>query len=826
MVLRGLADAHGTVPVDAGLPGWPHGRPRVPADYCLDDAAQRAAFEALLQAGVLSVNGGPQGIGVALAPPSAPPPTLLTQPDARAYPIDHLGLFEGCGMGRLGIGELEGLLPPGTYLRSSWFAELHDGLSRAVQAYWECEFQKGLARPGEAGPVRHQKLASDVWDLFRAQDATGERPLDRWAESLPRDGLALISAGSPCVELTTAHPDKGKIGVCGRHSVLFHVIPAVIWYVRHRRPDVRVFAVVENAGSMRPEFVDYILAALGCDSYQQVVTLDAGHWSAFPRRRLWFSTLPAVALGNAPRPRPSPFDPGWAPRPDGTMPPLMGSRLPPPDPLPSYFQGHPQHCLYEVGHHLFWHEFAMHTVEHRIQRLLPPSLHGAFRKVCRGDTRDHEAEVRGYSEWLMREGPQHGVRFPNLAERARSTGRPEYLAGLHLSEYELFQVTGNYFDPDALRYRVLAPLTHAILTGCLAPAPLNPAALAVAYDRIMRGITGVRCPVCPSPFPADLHDWLVSGVPPPPLEPNVQAQLFGPHRSVATDEGSPGRTEPPHPLPAAGPVASPARPEQGPPPLAGRIPPTTSGSGRPGQAAPQPAGAATTAVPMGPTVAVPSSHTSDDEALLEAFAGPAAHGDVSGGGPAPPFGMTHADETLFAAYVSPPTDDDTAAGGATRPAGRGIPGTPARRASASSLARGPDGQAGRSRSSCSTLQEPGQAPPRSRSPSTGGHSIGATRAGAHAAAAQPHTPLTEAQRARIEQNRLQAQERKRQQHLRAPAGPGLASPSAGDTTPGTRFPAGAPHAAPPPPAFTAAPPGPGRVSAPDLAVDTGRPGQS
>ena len=57
--------------------------------------------------------------------------------------------------------------------------------------------------------------------------------------------------------------------------------------------------------------------------------------------------------------------------------------------------------------------------------------------------------MRGYSDWLLREGPGHGIRFPTLAERVRSTGRPDYLNGLRLSNYDLFQATGNYFDPDA-----------------------------------------------------------------------------------------------------------------------------------------------------------------------------------------------------------------------------------------------------------------------------------------------------------------------------------------------------------------------------------------
>ena len=69
MVLRGLADAQGVVPVEENVPGWPYGRPRVPVRYCLDAAAQRAAFDALLQDGVLAVSSNSPDAKVTLVPP-------------------------------------------------------------------------------------------------------------------------------------------------------------------------------------------------------------------------------------------------------------------------------------------------------------------------------------------------------------------------------------------------------------------------------------------------------------------------------------------------------------------------------------------------------------------------------------------------------------------------------------------------------------------------------------------------------------------------------------------------------------------------------------
>ena len=760
MILRSIAAADGQVPVDAGVAGWPQGRPRVPAGYYLDDAAQRVAFDSLLQAGVITVRDPAAGPGVALAPPVPRPPTVLTQPDERAYPIDHLGLFEGCGMGRLGVGELEGLLPAGSYLRSSWFAEVQDGLSQAVQAYWDCQHQAGQSRPGAPGPARHQRLASDVWDLIREPDDGGPCPLDVWAASLPRDGLVLVTAGSPCVELTTAHPDKGQIGVCGRHSVLFHAVPTTVWHVQHRRPDVRVFTVLENAGSMRPEFVEYIFNALGCSSPRQVVTIDAIRWSAFPRRRLWFSTLPDVPLGELPPPRPSPFDPGWAPRPDGVMPPLMGSRLPPPALMPSYFQGHPVHCVYEVSHPRLWHEFDMRTVELRIQRILPPHLAGAFRRVWRGDTRAHESEARGYSEWLMREGPHYGIRFPNLVERARSTGRPEYLAGLHLSEYDLFQATGNYFDPDALRYRVLNPLTHAILTGCSAPAPMAPAALAAAYDRLRSSITGVQCPVLSGPFPPDLHAKLVSGASPAPMEPSVRAQLWGPHRSGAAHNlGTPGAPADSGSSETAAPRASEVRSRTSVPDA---VPPAAPTAGL---------------VPTDHGEAVPSGQSSTDDALIQTF-GPRIQDDSP--------------------RASTPTPATVADGSGPVPGGPTCP-----------------------------RESPGRAcsPPRSRSPAMRGHGPGAAGPRAVGTPHRPGPALTPDQRAQIDQKRVIAYARKRARAQASDAS-GATRLNGADRRPGATAPPSSADAPSPIPALTATSPGPGRGTGPDLAVDTGRPGQS
>ena len=79
MVLCGLADSSGSLPLEQGHAGWPHGRPIVPENYWLDEAAQRSAFACLLQAGALVVDSSAPGAGVRLAPP--PPHPRPAAPD-------------------------------------------------------------------------------------------------------------------------------------------------------------------------------------------------------------------------------------------------------------------------------------------------------------------------------------------------------------------------------------------------------------------------------------------------------------------------------------------------------------------------------------------------------------------------------------------------------------------------------------------------------------------------------------------------------------------------------------------------------------------------
>eukprot|EP00972_Heterocapsa_arctica_P094103 13879333-Heterocapsa_arctica.AAC.1 len=61
----------------------------------------------------------------------------------------------------------------------------------------------------------------------------------------------------------------------------------------------------------------------------------------------------------------------------------------------------------------------------------------------------------------------------------------DYLASLGLSERDLFDATGNMFDPDSLLARVACPLHSWLTGGHSAPAvPANPGAASALYNRL------------------------------------------------------------------------------------------------------------------------------------------------------------------------------------------------------------------------------------------------------------------------------------------------------------------------------------------------------
>ena len=61
-----------------------------------------------------------------------------------------------------------------------------------------------------------------------------------------------------------------------------------------------------------------------------------------------------------------------------------------------------------------------------------------------------ESRTLSAAYWIAEHGPSHGIRTPNVRERARALGMGDYMAQLHLTDLELFNAQGNIFDLDSL----------------------------------------------------------------------------------------------------------------------------------------------------------------------------------------------------------------------------------------------------------------------------------------------------------------------------------------------------------------------------------------
>ena len=166
-----------------------------------------------------------------------------------------LSLFDGIGTARIAVDhalqeeDLQGKF------RTSFYVEKDNALAAAVDKYWQERTQQGR------GP-RHQRLAEDVWDLFR----DGMRPLKQVLRAVPIGGLLLVIGGFPCKQLSVAGPLRGRLGLAGQDSPLFFIFPALARAVQELRPDVIVHILAENAGSMLPANLGVMAQALGLSS--------------------------------------------------------------------------------------------------------------------------------------------------------------------------------------------------------------------------------------------------------------------------------------------------------------------------------------------------------------------------------------------------------------------------------------------------------------------------------------------------------------------------------------------------------------------------------
>eukprot|EP00975_Prorocentrum_lima_P037899 7973732-Prorocentrum_lima.AAC.1 len=146
-------------------------------------------------------------------------------------------------------------------------------------------------------------------------------------QRIPTGALCLLVAGTPCQQLTTMGRFQGRQGLGGTESRHFFALPYVARLIQQERPDLATHTLLEHTASMRPMHRARILEAMGLTGHARSdMQVDAGSWTAFPRRRILISTLPIPAAPWRPAPRPHPWESGYQPHPQGEMPAILRAR--------------------------------------------------------------------------------------------------------------------------------------------------------------------------------------------------------------------------------------------------------------------------------------------------------------------------------------------------------------------------------------------------------------------------------------------------------------------------------------------------------------------
>ena len=381
-----------------------------------------------------------------------PPPIPHTQPGPPpsngAQPIALLSLFTGIGTDRFAMHELLGRAPD-LCLVSAASVESDPALAQATEDTWRrtaCE-------------VGLDFLAKDVWDLVQDDG----RRLKAFCAGLPIGTIVLVVAGSPCQDLTYAGVADGpgrriRAGLCGRASSAFWAVPLICHRLAAFRPDLRVEVVVENAGSMEASQKTLVCRALNIPP-AQAAHIDTDVWSHYRRLRWFFSSLDPPGRRAPLARRPPPWDPGWA-RPLGAtaaMAPMMRSNPRAPDvAVPSAFQATPDGLLC----HRDSDASSLTVAELRkyVRVRLPETLRSAWDWLSSSKISGSNVGIDDLAIWLVRSGPDIGVRPPNARERSRALGIEEYAAALELPDVVLYDATGNAFDGEAFLARVEGPL--------------------------------------------------------------------------------------------------------------------------------------------------------------------------------------------------------------------------------------------------------------------------------------------------------------------------------------------------------------------------------
>ena len=125
-------------------------------------------------------------------------------------------------------------------------------------------------------------------------------------------------------------------------------------------------------------------------------------------------------------------------------------------PVPSAYQVAPEGLLCQRGSDASL--LTLPQLRKHVRGLLPETLKSAWDWLCSAKTTGNSACINDLATWLVRSGPDIGVRPPNARERARALGIGGYAEALDLSEVALYDATGNAFDGEALLARIEGPL--------------------------------------------------------------------------------------------------------------------------------------------------------------------------------------------------------------------------------------------------------------------------------------------------------------------------------------------------------------------------------
>jgi hypothetical protein len=139
---------------------------------------------------------------------------------------------------------------------------------------------------------------------------------------------------------------------------------------------------------------------------------------------------------------------------------------------------------------------------------MPASVQASYLALI-ADDRGNEGAAQKAVDWIDKHGAAVGLRPPNTGERLRATGSPAYLHSLQLTEVQLFNLTGNHFDPRALGHRLLQPLfaltQHPQPRQHTFPSPADALHHFADLRAMLIAEHGTRdFPLEESPFPADL----------------------------------------------------------------------------------------------------------------------------------------------------------------------------------------------------------------------------------------------------------------------------------------------------------------------------------